>query len=82
MASDQSNPVSEGRVTAGARRMRASRQRQREGLRCVTLELREVEIDRLIDLGHLRQDEREDRNQVLLALYRFLDYSALGDAQD
>ena len=81
MASDQSNPVSEGRVTAGARRMRASRQRQREGLRCVTLELREVEIDRLIDLGHLRQDEREDRNHVLLALYRFLDYSALGDAQ-
>ena len=79
MASDQSNPVSEGRVTAGARRMRASRQRQREGLRCVTLELREVEIDRLIDLGHLRQDEREDRNQVLLAMYRFLDYSALGD---
>ena len=82
MASDQSNPVSEGRVTAGARRMRASRQRRREGLRCVTLELREVEIDRLIDLGHLRQDEREDRNQVLLAMYRFLDYSALGDAQD
>ena len=81
MASDQSNPVSEGRVTAGARRMRASRQRRREGLRCVTLELREVEIDRLIDLGHLRQDEREDRNQVLLAMYRFLDYSALGDAQ-
>ena len=81
MASDQSNPVSEGRVTAGARRMRASRQRQREGLRCVTLELREAEIDRLIDLGHLRQDEREDRKQVLLALCLFLDYSALGDAQ-
>ena len=79
MASDQSNPVSEGRVTAGARRMRASRQRRREGLRCVTLELREAEIDRLIDLGHLRQDEREDRKQVLLALYLFLDYSALGD---
>jgi hypothetical protein len=59
--------------------MRASRQRRREGLRCVTLELREVEIDRLIDLGHLRQDEREDRKQVLLALYLFLDYSALGD---
>jgi hypothetical protein len=67
------------RLTAGARRMRASRQRQREGLRCVTLELREAEIDRLIDLGHLRQDEREDRKQVLLALYLFLDYSALGD---
>jgi len=51
-------------------------------LRCVTLELREVEIDRLIDLGHLEEARRQDRNQVLLALYRFLDYSALGDAQD
>ena len=64
-----------------AERMRASRQRRREGLRCITLELRETEIDRLIELGHLRRGDQEDRNQVLLALYRFLDYSALGDAQ-
>ena len=64
-----------------AERMRASRQRRREGLRCITLELRETEMDRLIDLGHLREADRENRNQVLLALYRFLDYSALGDAQ-
>ena len=42
--------------------------------------LREAEIDRLIELGHLRQDGREDRNEVLLALYGFLDQSALGDA--
>ena len=62
-----------------AERMRAFRQRRREGVRCLTLELRDAEIDRLIYLGHLRQDEREDRKQVLLALYRFLDYSALGD---
>jgi hypothetical protein len=27
----------------------------------------------------LRQDDREDRNQVLLALYRFLDQTELGD---
>jgi hypothetical protein len=62
-----------------AERMRVFRKRRREGMRCVTLELRETEIDRLIDLGHLREAERQDSNLVLLALYRFLDYSALGD---
>ena len=67
------------RITAGALRMRASRRRRREGLRCVTLDLRKDEVDRLIQLGHLRQADREDRNQVLLALYCFLDQSRLGD---
>ena len=47
--------------------------------RRVTLDLSDAFVDRLIQLGHLRQDDREDRNQILLALYRFLDYSALGD---
>ena len=65
-----------------AERMPASRQRRREGLRCITLELRETEIDRLIDLGHLEEAGRQDYNQVLSALYRFLDFSALGDARD
>jgi hypothetical protein len=67
------------RITAGALRMRETRRRRREGLRCITLDLRDVEIDRLVELGHLRQADREDKNQVLLALYRFLDGSALGD---
>ena len=76
----ESSPAGyETRITAGALRMRASRRRRREGLRCVTLDLRQSEIDRLIDLGHLRRDERDDKNQVLLALYRFLDQGALGD---
>jgi len=43
----------EKRITAGARRMRAHRQRRREGLRCVTLDLREREIDQLIALDYL-----------------------------
>src|SRR3954468_3852488 len=80
-------------ITAGARRMRAHRQRRREGLRCVTLDLRDDEIERLIGLGHLRQDDRKDKkpgllgqdagkdkNAVLLALSQFLDGSALGGA--
>ena len=48
-------------------------------MRCVTLDLREGEIDRLVELGHLRQDDREDQNEILLALYRFFDESELGD---
>ena len=68
----------EPRITAGALRMRASRQRRRAGLRCITLDLRESEIDRLIELGYLLGADRNDKNQVLVALYRFLDRSALG----
>ena len=78
--SDNQSIADDTRITAGAVRMRASRRRRREGLRCVTLDLRKDEVDRLIQLGHLRQADREDRNQVLLALYCFLDQSPLGDA--
>src|SRR3977135_2108489 len=34
------------------------------GSRSVPLDLPESFVNRLIDLGHLRQDEREDRKQV------------------
>ena len=51
------------------------------GSRSVTLDLPEAFVNRLIDLGHLEEADRQDRNQVLLALYRFLDFSALGDEQ-
>src|ERR1700722_13386192 len=39
-------------------------------VRSVTVDLPEAFVDHLIDLGHLRQARREDRNQVLLAVYR------------
>ena len=74
------NTATEPCITPGALRMRASRQRRGAGLRCITIDLREVEIDRLIELGYLLDADRDDKNQVLLALYRFLDNSALGGA--
>jgi len=74
-----SDAAKETRITDGARRMRAHRQRRREGLQCLTLDLRDAEISRLIELGHLRPADRDDKNQVLLALYQFLDRSPLGD---
>jgi hypothetical protein len=39
-------------------------------VRSLTGDLPGAVVDHLIDLGHLRQADREDRNQVLLALYR------------
>jgi hypothetical protein len=62
-----------------AERMRRHRARRRDGMRCVTLDLREAEIDRLVELGHLRPDDRENQNELMLALYRFLDQSVLCD---
>lgn len=66
-------------VSDGARRMRITRERRREGMRCFTLEIRNAEIDRLVDLGYLRAADRDDRNQVVQGFYRFFD-SALGGA--
>ena len=76
-AEPASAPASTKIRSRAAMRMKRYRARRRDGMRCVTLDLRETEIDRLIELGHLRRDDREDRNQLLLALYRFLDESAL-----
>ena len=47
------------------------------GSRSLALDLPEAFIDRLIELGQLRQAHREDKDQVLLALYRFLHQSVL-----
>jgi hypothetical protein len=71
-----------GRVDHGAGRRPARvpvRAQPARRSRSVTVDLPEAFVDRLIDLGHLEEADREDREQVLLALYRFLDYSALGD---
>ena len=71
----------EGRITPGAARMRVSRQRRREGMRCLTIEMRETEIDRLVALGLLAAEARHDRGAVLQAFYAFLDTSGIGYAR-
>jgi hypothetical protein len=63
--------------SAAAERMRAHRQRRRDGLRCLTIELRETEIDSLARSGFLRSDARDDLRSIELALYEFLE-RALG----
>jgi len=51
-------PVS---CSPAAERMRRHRQRRRDRLRCVTVELRETEIEALIYRGLLKWETRNDR---------------------
>ena len=59
--------------SAAARRMRAHRQRRREGLRCIVVQLRETEIDELIRKGLLQADARNDVYAVRNALHAHFD---------
>ena len=59
--------------SAAAERMRRHRQRRRDGLRCLMIELRETEIDALISNGLLAAEDRQDYNSVQSAFYAFLD---------
>jgi hypothetical protein len=59
--------------SAAAERMRAHRQRRRDGSRCLMIELRETEIDALIRKGLLKPETRNDPTALSEALYAFLD---------
>lgn len=56
-----------------ALRMRRYRERRRDGLRCMTIELRETEVDALIRKRLLSENARNDCRAVLSAFYNFLD---------
>jgi hypothetical protein len=56
-----------------AERMRRHRERQRDGLRCLIIELRETEIDALIHKGLLIRDNSQNGGAIVAALYDFLD---------
>jgi hypothetical protein len=57
--------------------MRRYRERRRDGLRCVTLDIRDGEIDALARRGFLKSDARNDLRSIEMALYEFLEL-ALG----
>ena len=59
--------------SAAAQRMRAPRQRRREGLRCVVVQLREAEIDELIRRKLLQVNARNDVYAVRDALHAHFD---------
>jgi hypothetical protein len=59
--------------SAAARRMARLRRRKREGLRCLTILIREAEVDVLVRRGRLSNDERSDLAAIRKALHGFLD---------
>jgi hypothetical protein len=59
--------------SSAAKRMRRHRQRRRNGLRCLVAELRETEIDTLVQRGLLQADARNDARAVRKALYQYFD---------
>ena len=59
--------------SAAAERMRRHRERRRDGLRCLMIELREQEIDALVRNGFLKADTRNDPYWIEMALYEFLE---------
>ena len=67
------SPPTEPARSPAAERMRLHRERRRNGMRCLTIELHETEIDALIRRGLLRADMRNDPSAVSDALYAFLD---------
>ena len=56
-----------------AERMRTHRERRRQGLRCLMIELRETEIDALIRKGLLKPGTRNNSTALREALYAVLD---------
>jgi hypothetical protein len=62
-------------LTPAAARMRRHRERRRDGLRCLNIELRATEIDTLIDRGFLKPETRNDAKSIIEALYAFFDKS-------
>jgi hypothetical protein len=59
--------------SSAAERMRRHRERRQFGLRCVTLQVRDGEIEELIRRGLLRADMRNDVHEIREALYVHLD---------
>ena len=58
--------------SAAAERMRRHRERRRNGMRCLTIELHDTEIDVLIGKGTLKADARNDQHAICQALYGHL----------
>ncbi len=56
-----------------AERMRRHRERRRDGMRCLRVELRDTEIAALVRKGLLKPETRSDQNAIADALYDYLE---------
>ena len=67
------SPAAPATRSAAAERMRRHRERRRKGLRCLTIELADTEIDALARNGFLAAHARNDPCSIDMALYEFLE---------
>jgi hypothetical protein len=65
--------IAQPRRSPAADRMRLHRERKKNGMRCLMIELRETEIDALIRKGFLKIDTRNDSSAIVDALYAWLE---------
>jgi len=68
-------PAAPATRSAAAERMLVHRQRRRDGLRCITLDIRDGEIDALARRGFLKADAHNDLCSIEMALYEFLEHT-------
>jgi hypothetical protein len=59
--------------SAAAERKRKHRERRRNGMRPLWIELRVTEIEALVRIGLLKAETRNDQNAIREALYEYLD---------
>jgi hypothetical protein len=65
-------------LSPAAERMRQFRERRRRGLRCVRISLHVTEIDGLIRKRYLEPNNRDDQNEIQMAIDAFIN-DTLGD---
>jgi hypothetical protein len=75
MEQDVEPTVNSAARSSAAERMRRSRERRRDGTRCLWVELGATEIAALIRRGFLRADARNNKDAVLEALHAHLQQS-------
>jgi hypothetical protein len=73
-------PAQKAHPIPPALRMRRHRERRRNGLRCLTLEVRATEIEALVRKGLLEPEARNDSRAIKKAIYAFLDGTLGRDA--
>ena len=74
--SDVVDVATEKPVSRGAIRMARSRARHRRHLRCVTIEVRDREIEAFIRAGDLPSERRDDLKAIAHAVHKLLDFVA------
>ena len=60
-------------LSSTAERMRLHRERRRNGMRSLWIELHVTEIDALVRIGLLKAETRNDPNAICEALYKYFD---------